>query len=120
MWPEVGRSIPVSMFSSVDLPLPDGPLIANRLRAGTANETASRMVVWRPLLPITLEIDSARRSVSVVVGRSIVRVSTMRCLPSGAIAPVFDGGVDVVVDLPLALTRPDGFEQLAELCVETL
>ena len=43
--PEVGRSMPVSILSSVDLPLPDGPLTANRLCAGMVKVTSSRMLV---------------------------------------------------------------------------
>ncbi len=37
--------MPVRRLSSVDLPLPDGPLIAKRLGAGMVNVTSSRMVV---------------------------------------------------------------------------
>src|SRR5215472_11101507 len=63
--PEVGRSIPVRMLSSVDLPLPEGPLIANRLCRGTANDTESRIVVDMPLLPMIFVIASACTRTSV-------------------------------------------------------
>ena len=45
MRPLVGRSMPVSRFSSVDLPLPDGPLMAKSACDGTVKVRSSRMVV---------------------------------------------------------------------------
>src|SRR5258708_3027929 len=43
MRPLVGRSIPVSIFSSVDFPLPDGPIMLNRLCAGMVQVTSSKL-----------------------------------------------------------------------------
>ena len=46
MRPLVGRSMPVSRLSNVDLPLPDGPLMAKRLCAGTAKVISCKMGVF--------------------------------------------------------------------------
>ena len=40
--PEVGRSSPARMCMSVDLPEPEGPMIAVRRPAGTSSETSRR------------------------------------------------------------------------------
>src|SRR5258708_17109643 len=53
--PLSGRSIPVSMLSRVDFPLPDGPLIVKRLPAGTRKVTSSKIVVLRARVVITRE-----------------------------------------------------------------
>src|SRR5579859_3408733 len=50
MRPLDGRSGPVSMLRTVDLPLPEGPLMAKRLPAGTAKVTSSRIRVVLALL----------------------------------------------------------------------
>src|SRR5438309_7129798 len=65
MRPVVGRSIPVRILSRVDLPLPDGPLIAKRLPVGMENEIESRITVLAALFVITLETFSTRTSVPV-------------------------------------------------------
>ena len=54
--------MPVRMLSSVDLPLPDGPLMANKLLIGTEKVMASRMLITPALLVMVLEIASARTS----------------------------------------------------------
>src|SRR5215469_1518781 len=58
--PLLGRSMPVSMWSRVDLPLPDGPLMTNRLKAGTLNVTSSRMAVFWVRVAMTRDRCSTR------------------------------------------------------------
>ena len=55
MRPLLGRSIPVSILSKVDFPLPEGPLIAKRLCEGIVNVTSSKMVVFWARVSITRE-----------------------------------------------------------------
>ena len=50
------------MFSTVDLPLLDGPLMANRLCAGIEKVTSSRMVTFWLRAPSTRVTCSARIS----------------------------------------------------------
>src|SRR5437660_9069964 len=47
--------MPVNIFSRVDFPLPDGPVMANRLWAGIEKVRSSRMTVFRFPVPITRE-----------------------------------------------------------------
>ena len=49
--PAVGVSRPARQCSSVDLPEPDGPMIATNWPELTAKETWSRAVTWAPPVP---------------------------------------------------------------------
>src|SRR5947209_9589658 len=62
MCPPVGRSIPVSKLSTVDFPLPDGPLMAKRLCAGTVKVRSSTMHFFSMRVSITRERCSTRIS----------------------------------------------------------
>ena len=62
MRPLVGRSMPVSKLSSVDLPLPDGPLMAKSDCAGTVKVRSSRMVTVCARVAMTREICSTSTS----------------------------------------------------------
>src|SRR5579884_924990 len=111
--PEVGRSMPVRILSSVDLPLPDGPLMAKRLPGGIENEIESRITARAALFAITLEMFSTRTCASVCVrGGEISELSidtflsslfnlilTQRALPFGnPFAPFEDDPAGTQVD----------------------
>ena len=55
IWPLDGESSPAISPSSVDLPLPDGPMIARHCPAGTVIVSGCRMVSgWPPLETVLL------------------------------------------------------------------
>jgi hypothetical protein len=54
----VGASSPATSDSSVDLPLPDGPVTAMNCPAGTNRSTASRMVSFS--VPLATVLVTAR------------------------------------------------------------
>ena len=58
--PAVGRSMPVIMLSIVDLPLPDGPMIATNSPAFTWSETVLRISISLP--PTVKRLTTSRRS----------------------------------------------------------
>src|SRR5215831_9637021 len=50
--------MPVSILSSVDLPLPEGPIMLKRLCAGMVNVTSAKMLTFRPCVSNTRETCS--------------------------------------------------------------
>ncbi len=85
--------MPVSILSSVDLPLPDGPLTANKLCAGMVKVTSSRMIVR------CARVTMARVSCS-------TRINGLLC---GNVAGCFDAVVCAMSRSPseLGLGLPD-------------
>ena len=53
IWPAVARSMVAMQLSSVDLPLPLGPITAKNSPAGTLRSTPASACVVTPLLPKT-------------------------------------------------------------------
>ena len=90
-FPEVRVSRPARQCSRVDLPDPDGPMIAVNCPAGNSMLTSSRAVTAVSPVPYTLVACSARTATSVLVCSSVMSRSSasgpcLRRRPAAGIA----------------------------------
>ena len=80
-YPLVGRSTPVNILNMVDLPLPEGPLMANRDRSGMLRG-------WRCLRPRSGCCSSGRTSFSCALTSKYAPDGVKRDRPVGGLPPV--------------------------------